>query len=53
MEVYSTLRTEKESGTGLGLMLCKEFIEKHDQEIGLTSIFKEGSNFWVTLKKTE
>lgn len=52
-EVYSTLGTEKESGTGLGLKLCKQFIEKHNQEIGVISSLDKGSDFWFTLEKTD
>jgi signal transduction histidine kinase len=52
-EVYSTLGTENESGTGLGLKLCKEFIEKHNQEIGVISTLDQGSDFWFTLEKAD
>ncbi|MBS3992656.1 MAG: GHKL domain-containing protein [Bacteroidetes bacterium] len=32
-EAYSTSGTKKEKGSGLGLKLCKEFIEKHHGKI--------------------
>ncbi|MBI9071012.1 MAG: tetratricopeptide repeat-containing sensor histidine kinase [Melioribacteraceae bacterium] len=45
----STLGTNKEKGTGLGLILCKEFIEKHNGEIKVESKIGEGTTFSFTL----
>lgn len=44
--------TQGEKGIGLGLMLCKEFIEKHDEELWVTSTPKKGSTFSFSLEKT-
>jgi PAS domain S-box-containing protein len=48
---YSTEGTEKETGTGLGLILCKEFIEKNGGTIMVESKYGEGSTFHFTLPK--
>ncbi len=49
-EKYSTAGTQDEQGTGLGLILCKDFVEKHDGQIWAESAVGLGSNFIFTLK---
>lgn len=41
--------TANESGTGLGLMLCNEFVEKHNGSIWVDSKLGEGSRFTFSL----
>ena len=46
---YSTLGTNRETGTGLGLLLCKEFIEMHGGKIWAESNIVNGCTFHFSL----
>ncbi len=41
--------TANEEGTGLGLILCKEFIEKNKGSIRVESTVNEGTSFYITV----
>lgn len=45
----STLGTKNEKGSGLGLILCKEFIELNNGEIWLESEKNQGTTFYFKL----
>lgn len=48
----SSAGTAGEHGTGLGLILCKEFIDKHGGKIWIDSAEGQGSTVTFTLPKT-
>jgi PAS domain S-box-containing protein len=50
---YTSRGTEQEKGTGLGLMLCKDFVEKNKGTISVISRVGEGSTFIVMLPAHE
>jgi PAS domain S-box-containing protein len=49
---FTTQGLNKEKGTGLGLQICKEFIEKNNGKIWVESELGMGSSFCFTLPKS-
>lgn len=52
-ENYSTSGTQNEKGSGLGLILCKEFIDMHQGKIAVKSEENKGSLFYFTLPQEQ
>ena len=50
MKNQSTYGTKNEKGTGLGLLLCKEFTELQHGEIGFESVPGAGTTFYISMK---
>lgn len=48
---YTTLGTNNEKGTGLGLILCKELLDKLNGHISVESQKGVGTKFFITLPK--
>lgn len=45
----STQGTSGETGTGLGIIICKEFVERNKGDIKVSSMVGEGTTFEITL----
>ncbi len=52
-EYYTSRGTSNESGTGLGLILCKEFLAKNGGQMKVESQEGKGSTFSFTLPRSE
>ncbi len=47
----STNGTQGETGTGMGLLICKEFIDKHHGNVTIESEVEKGSKFFISFPK--
>lgn len=52
MMVFELLRTNKDTGMGIGLWLSKTIVESHQGQITFTTAMEKGTKFLVTLPAT-
>jgi signal transduction histidine kinase len=52
-DYFTTRGTANEPGTGLGLILCKEFLEKNNGQLHIESVPGQGSTFSFTLPRAK
>lgn len=52
-EHFTSTGTNKEKGSGLGLNLCKEYVEKHGGSIWFNSEVGKGTTFYFTIDSAE
>jgi len=50
-EITTTFGTDREQGSGLGLLLCRDFIEKNGGIFRAESKLNEGSTFYFSLRR--
>jgi signal transduction histidine kinase len=46
---HSTLGTQNEKGSGLGLLLCKEYVQLHGSQITVESVSGKGTSFYFKM----
>jgi two-component system sensor histidine kinase/response regulator len=50
---YTTKGTNNEKGSGLGLLLCREFVEMHNGKIWAENNENKGTTFYFTIPLTK
>lgn len=50
---HTTYGTNREPGSGLGLILCKDFVEKNGGTISLESELGKGTVFYIHIPHSE
>src|SRR5262249_10099383 len=52
-KIFAPFFTTKSRGTGLGLAVVKKIVERHHGNIDVKSVIGEGTEFTITLPKTQ